>query len=694
MENIFPFGVTFYPDQWPKDYWEKAFSQIAAAGFSIVRFGEMSWDWVEQNDGKFAFEEMDSALDTADQNGIKVLLGIPTSQAPQWLMKKYPELRPVDNEGVPYPEYGPRPNVCKNNKTYLRYAERLLKTMVKRYSKHPAVWMWQLDNEPVVAPLDSTTQNDYCHCRATEESFREWAKLRYKTINDLNESWGTRFWTCTFRSFSEVMPPRVGVWDAGNPHIFLDWFRFKSESLSEFILWEKSLVKNIDQKRKIGTNGFIGICSRVPDHDVLSGGMEWYGLDIYPKGGEMGQSTVAKSADMWRSYTDGKDCEFHVTELQGGNNVRWGNPDHVHGEEIRIWTHQMVAHGAQAILYHNWRTPLFGSETGGFGILNLDGTPSKRLEQIKIAIKEVNKIYPQLTKYVLEPKLAIASLRSSEIQTYQEQGPSRAISGQWTPVRDDIGLMHSIISMDSAYNIIWNYHNPVAFIFERQLEQDALPYEVILLPNPYILTEKQAKVLKKYLYDGGILITEARFGLKNERGRLYERPLIDTIFDIRYDHTETIKDKIGIPSLETNAYGFRDIVSPQNGVLAAFDDGHPALVEKKIGKGKLLYATFSLFLSSSKEKDQKLAEIIRSHIPAPEIRITNSKEVEMVVWSGTKSVILYLINNANNSDSSIIKLSNRFTSAKDILGDKEYAINNSTIFLEFKPLEVKAILLQ
>lgn len=95
-------GVTFYPDQWPKDYWNKAFSEIAASGFKIVRFGEMAWNWMEPTDGKFSFDDLDEAMGLAAKFGLKVLLGIPTSQAPTWLIRKHPEIRPVaDNGAVP-----------------------------------------------------------------------------------------------------------------------------------------------------------------------------------------------------------------------------------------------------------------------------------------------------------------------------------------------------------------------------------------------------------------------------------------------------------------------------------------------------------------------------------------------------------------------------------------------------------------
>lgn len=688
-------GVTFYPDQWPKEYWNKAFSEIASSGFKIVRFGEMAWNWMEPTDGKFNFADLDEAMDMAKKYGLKILLGIPTSQAPSWLISKHPEIRPVADDGTPYPEYGPRPNLCRDSSSYQRYAKRLIENIVKRYSKHTALYMWQMDNEPTYPPLDSTTQKDFCHCRSTEMAFRKWAKNEYETIDKLNDKWGTRFWTVQFSSFEEITPPRCGMWDAGNPHIFLDWFRFKSIRLKEHLSWARSIIKAFDKTHKVGTNGFIGICSRVPDHDLLASEMEWYGLDVYPRGNRANSMDLARMLDLWRGYINERDCEFHVTELQGGQNVRWGYPGFVEGKDIRLWTHQTFAHGAKTVLYHAWRTPLFGSETGGFGILKLNGERSERLEKIEQAIKEIDKISYIIDKSNIISRIAIAHLRSSEVETYEEQGPTRSISGQWMEVRSDVGLMHGILSITGAHKAIWNYHNPVSFISERHLEAGkTLPFEAILLPNPYILRDKSAKLLRKFVYDGGILITEARFGLKNENAHLYEKPLMEGLLDIKYDHTEIIDSENKISTLNAKAVGFRDIIDAnENKVVASFDDGHPALIEKRIGKGKVIFATFSLFLSILRDDNKELINLIRKHVPEPEFKITNTNDVEMSVLSGEKPV-LYLINHSDKSQSPIIKMPRKYKNGKDILNGNSHGVSEGSMFIELKGANVKVIVLE
>ncbi|OGC13049.1 hypothetical protein A3D23_00045 [candidate division WOR-1 bacterium RIFCSPHIGHO2_02_FULL_53_26] len=577
---MFPFGVTFYPDQWPVETWAENFKNIKNAGFNIVRFGEMAWDWVEPDAGKFSFAGLDRAMDLCAKHGLKVLLGIPTSQVPPWFHRKYPGSRPVAQDGTLYPEAGPRPNICRDNPNYRKHAERLARKLVTRYSRHPALHIWQIDNEPVYPPLDHTTSNDFCHCQDSRRSFIVWAKKKYGSLEKLNEVWGTKFWTNTLSRFDAIQTPKAGVWEAVSPHIFLDWFRFKTDRLTDWLDHLAKIVKAIDPKHKVGANGFIGLCTRVPDHSQLAGNLDWYGLDIYPKGGKMGVRDYAFMLDLWKSYVRGKKAEFQITELQGGQNVRWGNPDYVEGPEIEWWTRMALERGAKALLYHAWRPPLFGAETGGFGILKADGSPTKRLEVIKKLAKTINTPHP----IPHTNKIAVAYLRSSDIQSYQEQGPPRGIAGQWEAVRVDIGLMYGMTSIRGAYQLAYDKYKAADFIFEQDLEAGNLPYSSLLLPNPYLLSLKQFSNLRKWISRGGTLITEARFGLKDENGHLYQSPLSEKLLGLTYDRNEITED------------GFLDVFEGKG--------RKHQLIEKKIGKGKVLYANFNVFSLIRKESRQ------------------------------------------------------------------------------------------
>lgn len=690
---MFPFGVTFYPDQWPKEYWETAFSQIAASGFNIVRFGEMAWNWIEPREGEFRFGELDEALELADRHGLKVLLGIPTSMAPTWLIRKYPEVRPVSNEGTLYPEYGPRPNVCRDNRQYRKFAERLINNLVERYKDHPAVLLWQIDNEPVYPPLDSTTNMDFCHCPETKRDFIEWAKKRYGSLEEINRAWGAKFWTNEFGEYDDITTPKAGVWDAGNPHIFLDWFRFKTDSLHDFLMWEKDIVRKLDRSKKIGTNGFLGICPRVPEHDLMAEGLDWYGWDIYPMGGRNTSQQIAEMADWWRSVAENRGAQFHVTELQGGPNVRWGYPGYIEGPEIRIWTHQIVAHGAKTVLYHQWRTAKFGGETGGFGILKADGSRTKRLEAIEQAGSEIRKLMPELESRQLMPKAAVAYMRSSDVQTYQEQGPPRTIAGQWEQVRAELGHTHGLDSCQGAYQVLWNYYNPSGFIFESNLENDRLPYEIILLPNPYVLEKKHFDTILRFVERGGVLVTESRFGTKDKNAHLHERPLMHELLGVTSEHIETIDDRVYIPKLRSWAYGFRDLITADAAPLMSFKDGFPAFLERKIGKGRVLYATFSLFMSIGKSGNERLAEYIRNYLPEPEFFLKDKDHIEMVLWEKGASPLLYVINHSPSKDKFEIDTPDRYNRAKDLLSGECFDIVKGKLPLVLEGRCVMALIL-
>ena len=198
--------------------------------------------------------------------------------------------------------------------------------------------------------------------------------------------------------------------------------------------------------------------------------------------------------------------------------------------------------------------------------------------------------------------------------------------------------------------------------------------------------------MRKFIFDGGILITEARFGLKDGNGHLYERPLMEDLFGVKYDHTEIIDKEMKIPSLNASAAGFRDIIEAEdNTIIAKFEDGHPALIEKRIGKGKVYYAAFSLFMSILKEGNQELIRLIRERIPEPEFRIINADGVEMSVLDGEKSV-LYLINHSKAVQSPVIELPKKYKGAKDILNGGSYTADGS-ISLEMKGSEVKVLVL-
>ena len=112
--------------------------------------------------------------------------------------------------------------------------------------------------------------------------------------------------------------------------------------------------------------------------------------------------------------------------------------------------------------------------------------------------------------------------------------------------------------------------------FEQDLDAGNINCKTLLLPNPYLLSLKQYKNLKKWVAGGGTLITEARFGQKDENGHLYPKPLLEDLLGETFEYTVPIKEGFYV-GLRGKAKKLR-------------------IVQKKIGKGKVVYANFSVFL--------------------------------------------------------------------------------------------------
>ena len=91
-----------------------------------------------------------------------------------------------------------------------------------------------------------------------------------------------------------------------------------------------------------------------------------------------------------------------------------------------------------------------------------------------------------------------------------------------------------------------------------------------------MLSKKQYNNLKRWVKAGGTLITESRFGVKDENGHLYPNALMEDLLGVVYNYTEP------------TARGFFDGLAGKG--------KKSQVITKKLGKGKVIYANFSLFL--------------------------------------------------------------------------------------------------
>src|SRR5256714_14477102 len=92
-------GTYYYPEQWPREQWERDFDHIAAMGLQIVHMAEFAWNSLEPAEDKFDFEWLERSVELAAKRKLDVILCTPTAAPPVWLCEKYPEILPIDEFG-------------------------------------------------------------------------------------------------------------------------------------------------------------------------------------------------------------------------------------------------------------------------------------------------------------------------------------------------------------------------------------------------------------------------------------------------------------------------------------------------------------------------------------------------------------------------------------------------------------------
>ena len=66
--------------------------------------------------------------------------------------------------------------------------------------------------------------------------------------------------------------------------------------------------------------------------------------------------------------------------------------------QLRLWTYQALAHGGEGIIYFRFQALPYGMEQYWYGILDHDGIPRRRYEEISQTGRELSILAPYIEK--------------------------------------------------------------------------------------------------------------------------------------------------------------------------------------------------------------------------------------------------------------------------------------------------------
>jgi beta-galactosidase len=484
------YGGDYNPEQWPEDVWDDDIRLMIEAGVNLVTVGVFSWSFLETGPGHFEFGWLDRILDKLHSAGIRVDLATGTASPPPWLTTLHPEILPVDERGtVLWP--GSRQHYSPSAPAYRRYAARFVEKLAQRYGAHPALEMWHINNE-----YGCHTNVEFSESSAV--AFRSWLERRYGDVETLNEAWGTAFWSQRYRSFAEVLPPRVAP-NFRNPGQLLDYRRFSSDALLECFLMEKAILRSVAPHIPVTTN-FIGAFKPVdywkwaPHVDVISD-------DSYPDPYDPDATVkTALTRDLMRSLGGGKPW---LLMEQATGHVQWRPTNATKSrKQLFGWSHQAIARGADGICFFQWRQSAFGAEKFHSAMLPHSGTRGRIWPLVRELGEQLGKLAP-VTGTTSSAKVAILLDWSSWWAAETDAHPQT------------IDVLSNITEWYRAL-----YERNVAVDFAHP-DHDLAAYPVVLAPNLYLMSASTTRSLASYVEQGGTLLVTYFSGIVDEREHVH-----------------------------------------------------------------------------------------------------------------------------------------------------------------------------
>lgn len=221
----FLFGGDYNPEQWldRPDILEEDVRMMVKAGVNVVSLGIFSWAEEEPEEGRFELDWLADIIHNLYDNGIYTILATPSGARPRWLAEKYPEVLRV-NESRQKLIFGERHNHCLTSEKYRENVAIIDKKLAERFGKDPAVILWHISNE----------FGGECHCPSCQAAFRKYIQDKYQTVDKLNASWWTKFWSHNYTSFDQVESPSP-IGESSIQGLTLDWKRFVSDTTIDFM---------------------------------------------------------------------------------------------------------------------------------------------------------------------------------------------------------------------------------------------------------------------------------------------------------------------------------------------------------------------------------------------------------------------------------------------------------------------------
>lgn len=539
---------------------------MKAAGFNMVRMGDLSWDSFEPEEGRFTFEWFDQVIAQMHAAGIKVIVDIPGQPAPIWLHKRYPGVDVVNQDGV---RLNPATRYWDNisDPDYRRLAKRLGQKMMERYANNPAVIAVGYDNE--------IGNGQVSYSAADRERFVTWLQKKYGTIEALNTAWATQRWSRRVNSWDQVDLPYIR--GPGPNERYLDLRRYWSDdtvgALKDLEAMRRQHAPNLPVASNFWPTAWTKGFDYLRSWDEIStyGAQGFYPGDPLGAGFEVMMNRAGHQTPIW------------FNEFTAGGGGFYGDPG-----RSRMWAYFGLLYYGQTFLAWTFNSHIGGEEQGLFGLVDHDGRPSWKVDEFGRIASEFKILQTMGFPRDRQPQVAVNYSFDTMWLTSPPPGPNTMqeyFKGNYTD------------QVKAAYRPLFEDNIDTAVIDFGHDKLDK--YKLIILSSAYVMDEQTAAAVRKYVANGGVVVMTGYSAKVDETAKWFETPLpgrLADVFGLRtnafYRSGEPLKVRFNGETLtgSDNYYEVLELGAAKP--LAAFENTpakSAAISINRFGKGQAIY---------------------------------------------------------------------------------------------------------
>lgn len=476
-------GAAYYPEHWPKERWPEDIRLMREAGFTVARLAEFAWSSMEPAAGEFSFDWLDRAIESLAAEGIVSVLGTPTAAPPAWLVQQHPQTLAVDKKNRRV-QFGNRCHYCVNSPEFHEAARRIVSAMARHFGSNPHIIGWQLDNE----------YNRVCYCHTCRHHFQAYLAQKFGTLEALNHHWGTHYWSQTYSAWEQIPIP-VG-WH--NPGLLLAFQQFVTTSYQKFQRLQLEELRPHLKSEVWVTHNFMGWFDTY-DHYSMAADLDIASWDWYIRSGHHDYLESGAIHDLTRGF---KRQNFWLMETQPGA-VNWLPINNVLNKgAVRAMAWQAIAHGADAVLYWQWRSALGGQEQYHGTLVDQSGQPRPIYQEIQQIGRDINAVSSLIAGTTIPAEVALLNSYDSRWST------------NWQRHHRDFDYVDHLN----------HYYRPLAL---NNISADIISadvslkgYRLVVAPALVILNKNRVAILRSFVEGGGHLVLTIRTGMKDDNNAL------------------------------------------------------------------------------------------------------------------------------------------------------------------------------